>query len=79
MKSCRPAALDVTETAPLQTNIINHAAENSGYAIESNEDQKYAQHKSSCSVQGILFVPLAIESLGGLSLTLKKALKRIVC
>ena len=33
--------------------------------------------KKSCSEQVILFVPLAVESLVGLSVTLKKTLKRI--
>ena len=78
-KSGRPAALDVTVTSikKLQPNIINHAAEKCGYAIEAAEEQKYAQHENNCSEQGISFVPLAVESLGGLSVTLKKALKRI--
>ena len=76
-KSGRPAALDVTVTSPLQPKIINHAAEKSGYEIEAAEERKYAQHEKNCSEQGILFVPLAVESLGGLSVTLKKALKRI--
>ena len=70
-------ALDVTVTSPLQPNIINHAAEKSGYAIEAAEERKYAEHEKNCSEQGFLFVPLAVESLGGLSVTLKKALKRI--
>ena len=76
-KSVRPAALDVTVTSPLQSNIINQAAEKSGYAIEAAEERSYAQHKNNCSEQGISFVPLAVESLGGLSITLKQALKRI--
>ena len=76
-KSGRPAALDVTANSPLQPNIINDAAEKSGDAIEAAEEQKYAQHENSCSEQGILFFPVAVESLGGLSVTLKKALKRI--
>ena len=63
-KSGRPAALDVIVTSLLQPSIINHAAENS-------------QHENSCSEQRILFVPLAVESLGGLSATLKKTLRRI--
>ena len=44
-KSGRSAALDVTVTSPLQPNIINHAAEKSGYAIEAAEEQQYAQHE----------------------------------
>ena len=61
----------------MQPNIINHAAEKSGYAIKAAEEQMYAQHINSCFEQGILFVPLAVESLGGLSVTLRNALKRI--
>ena len=76
-KSVRPAALDVTVTSPLQPNIINHAAEKSGYAIEAAEERKYAQHENNCSEQGISFVPLAVESLGRLSVARKKALNRI--
>ena len=76
-KSGRPAALDVTVTSPLQPNITNHAAEKSGYAIQAAEERKYAQHENSCSEQGISFVDLAVESLSVLSVTLKKALKRI--
>ena len=77
-ESGRPAALEVTVTSPLHSNIINHAAEKSGYATEAAEERKYAQHEKNCSEQGFLFVPLAVESLGGLSVTLKKALKRII-
>ena len=46
-------------------------------SIEAAEERKYAKHKNSCSEQRILFVPLAVESLGGLSVTLKKRLMRI--
>ena len=44
----------------MQPNIISHAAEKSGYAIEAAEEQKYAQYENSCAQQGILLVPLAI-------------------
>ena len=44
-KSGRPAALDVTVTSPLQPNIINHAAYNSGYVNEAAKERKYAQHE----------------------------------
>ena len=76
-KSGQSAALDITVTSSLQPNIITYAAEKSGYAIEAAEDRKYAQYENSCAQQGILFVPLAIEVLGCLSRTLKKALLRM--
>ena len=76
-KSGQSAALDITVTSSLQPNIISHAAEKSGYPIEAAEDRKYTEYENSCAQQGILFVPLAIEVLGGLSRTLKKALLRM--
>ena len=76
-KSGQPAALDITVTSSLKPNIFSHAAEKSGYAIEAAEGRKYAQHENSCAQQRILFVPLAIDFLGGLSRTLKKALLRM--
>ena len=58
-KSGRPAALDVTVASPLQPNIINHAAEKSGYAIEAAEERKYAQHeKNALSKEFCLFLLL---------------------
>ena len=77
LKPGRTTALDVFVTSPLQQTIINHSAERSGYAIEAAEERKYAHHENCCSEQGILFVPLAVESLGGLSVTLNTALERI--
>ena len=62
----------------MQPNNIFHAAEKCGYAIEAGEDRKYARFKNNCAQQEILFVPLAIDVLGGLLRTLKKALLRNV-
>ena len=73
-KSSRPGGIFLP---PPQPNIINHAAEKSGYAIETAEEQKYANRKNSCSEQGYLFVPFEAESFGGLAVTLKRTLKRI--
>ena len=66
-KSGQSAALDITVTSSLQLNIISHPAQKSGYAIEAAEVRKYAQYENSCAQQRILFVPLAIEVLGGRS------------
>ena len=62
---------------PLQPNIISHAALKSGYAIEAIEVRKYAQYDKRCAQHEILFVSLAIESVGILLSTLKKALLRM--
>ena len=76
-KSGQSAALDITVTSALQRNIISHASEKSGYAIKAAEDQKYTQYENSFVQQEILFVPLVIKVLGGLSTTLRKTLLRM--
>ena len=52
------AALDITVTSSLQPNIISHAAEKSGYAIEAAEDRKLAQYENSCAQQGFFVRPI---------------------
>ena len=76
-KSGQSTASVITVTSLLQPNTISLAAEKSGYAFEVGEDQKHAQYENNCTQLGILFEPLAIKVLGGLSRTLKKALLRM--
>ena len=52
-------------TSSLQPMIISHAAEKSAYEIEAADNRKFAQYENGCDQQGILFVPLSIEVLGG--------------
>ena len=72
-----PAALDVTVTSPLQSSIIINASEKSGFALSAAEDRKYEQYAQNCSEVGIQFIPLAFETFGGFSETVRKTLKRI--
>ena len=73
----QPAALDVTVTSPLQSSLILNASEKSGFALSAAEDRKYEQYAQNCSEVGIQFIPLAFETFGGFSETVRKTLKRI--
>ena len=71
----RPAALDVTSI--LQSSLIVNASEKSDLALSAAEDRKYEQYAQNCSEVGIQFIPLAFETFGGFSETVRKTLKRI--
>ena len=73
----QPAALDVTITSPLQSSLIINASEKSGFALSAAEDRKYEQYAQNCSEVGIQFIPLAFETFGGFSETVRKTLKQI--
>ena len=46
---------------------LQSAANNQGHALLVAENRKLATHAPACQAAGISFIPLAIESLGGLS------------
>ena len=60
-----PAALDVTLTCPLQSTLINRAAEEVGYACKLAEERKLAASTELCQQSGFEFIPLALETSGG--------------
>lgn len=66
-KRGRPAALDITVISTMQKATIQSAAENQGHALLVAEERKFAAHGATCQAAGISFLPLAIETLGGLS------------
>ena len=63
----RPTACDLTIISPVQCLTLDRAAEVQGYAITVAEERKLRAHESECHQNGITFVPLAAESLGGWS------------
>ena len=63
----RPAALDVTVVSPLQQQTLSQAASESGYALLVAEARKNVVHLEECRRIGVIFQPLAVESLGGWS------------
>ena len=50
----------------MQQSTIQGAAENQGHA---RRIAKFAAHGAACQAAGISFIPLAVETLGGLSVT----------
>ena len=76
-KAGKPAALDITVTSPLQQATLMIAAVTPGAALSQAEERKYSRHGESCNAQGITFIPLAVETLGGWSATALKTLSRI--
>ena len=56
-----PAAVDVTLTCPLQSTLINRAAEEVGYACKLAEDRKLAASVELCQQSGFEFIPLAFK------------------
>ena len=75
--SGQPAALDVTLTSSLQSSLITNSSEKRGFALSAVEDRKYKQYAQKCSEVGIQLIPLAFETFGGFSETVRKTLKRI--
>ena len=73
----QPVDLDVTVTSPLQSSLNISASEKSGFALSAAEDRKFEQYAQNCSEVGIQFIPLAFETFGGFSETVRKTLKRI--
>ena len=61
----RDAALDVTVTHPLQDRTRAGAAVTPGYAMDAAYARKVAGAGEQCRQQGIAFIPIVAESLGG--------------
>ena len=73
----QPAALDIPFTSPLHSIIISNAARKSGFALRAAEDRKLEQCSQQCANIGVQFIPMALESFGGLSELVRKTLKQM--
>ena len=58
-------AWDVTVVSPLQQATINQAGTDPGCALTMAFDRKVKAVGEQCRQQGVAFIPLAVESLGG--------------
>ena len=63
----QPAALDVTVISPLQSLTLAGAASVKGHALQVAENRKRAAHNANCAAAGVVFLPIAVEALGGWS------------
>ena len=60
----KDCALDVTVVNPLQAALVAQAAETPGHALKVAHKRKLDKSWQACNQQGIVFLPLAVESLG---------------
>ena len=60
----KDCALDVTVVNPLQAALVGQAAETPGHALATAHKRKLDKSWQPCHAQGIVFLPLAVESLG---------------
>ena len=60
----KDCALDVTVVNPLPSALVAQAAESLGHALATAHKRKLDKSWQSCNAQGIVFMPLAVESLG---------------
>ena len=60
----KDAALDVTVVNPLQAALVSQAADTPGHALKVAHKRKLDKSWQACNQQGIVFLPLAVESLG---------------
>jgi hypothetical protein len=61
----RDTAWDVTVTHPLQAAMVARAAITPGHAASEAYARKMREAGEQCRREGIVFIPLALESLGG--------------
>ena len=73
----RDAALDVMVINPLQQATVVEAATTPGHSLDFAFDRKMRGAADDCQRQGVAFIPLAFESLGGWHKTAEVQVKRI--
>ena len=73
----RDAALDITVINPLQQATVAQAAETPGHSLDFAFNRKMRGTAEECERQGVAFIPLAFESLGGWHKTAEKQVKKL--
>ena len=73
----RDAALDVTVINPLQQATVAEAAVTPGHSLSVAFDRKMRGAADDCARQGVSFIPMAFESLGGWHKTAEQQVKRL--
>ena len=62
--SDKPAAIDVSITSPLKSNILSEAGVVAGAAARQTEERKHISNDTICSELGWKCVPLVVETFG---------------
>ena len=58
------AAMDVTVVNPLQARMIDQAAVHAGHSLTVRFNDKMSKHGEACRREGMVFIPLVVETLG---------------
>ena len=61
----RQTAFDVAVTSPLSRSALPQSSKTAGAALASMKANKINKHSRACQANGIAFVPLVAETLGG--------------
>ena len=61
----KDAAIDVTVTSPLASTNVTRAAAEPGSSLTKAFDRKRRETAEACQQQGLVFFPVALETLGG--------------
>ena len=73
----KDAALDMTVTSPLASSNLGAAAARPGGALDKAYDRKMRETADACRQQGLVFLPIAMETLGGMHQVAVTQLKRL--
>ena len=61
----RQTAFDVAVTSPLSQTALPQSHKIAGAALASMKSTKFNKHSRPCQVNGVAFIPLVVETLGG--------------
>ena len=61
----RDTAIDFTVVNPLQAALVKKTAQDGGSAVEHAHRGKIRKYGERCAAEGLVFVPLAVDTLGG--------------
>ena len=50
---------------PLQSGMVVKVAVNGGFMVETPHNRKVARYANRCEKEGMVFVPMAVDMLGG--------------
>ena len=73
----KDGALDITVTGPLARSNVTAAAEEAGSALAKAVQRKVQGVAEACQQQGLVFLPVALETLGGFHRVAVEQVKRI--
>ena len=73
----RETALDITVINPLQARLVSQAANTAGHALDTAYNRKMVQAGEACRREGIVFLPMPMEALGGWQETTELQMKKL--